>query len=147
MPTLTRVFFTGAIASSLLLAASAEAAEPRPGLWKIVAVSERNGMTVGERRADTCLTAEQAKSLTEIQLDPAFDPKQDCKTVDTQRLGNSLTWRIQCSGSIPIETAALYVFDSPEHYSAVITTTLMIVRRPLTSTLRIEGQRVGECQR
>lgn len=128
-------------------ALAAQAAEPRPGLWKITSVSERNGVKVGERSLDSCITADAAKSLTQIQFDDKVDPRNECRKLDEQRVGSSLTWRVRCTGAVPVETKALFVFDSPEHYSAELTTTLTVVRTTLESTLKIEGRRVGECQR
>jgi hypothetical protein len=105
----------GAIA--LLSTVAAHAADPQPGLWKISAKSERNGVTVGERSLDSCITADAARSLTQAKLDQQFDPRNECKAVDEQRVGNSLSWRVQCTGPVPAETRGLFVFDTPDHYS------------------------------
>ncbi|MCC6948860.1 MAG: DUF3617 family protein [Bradyrhizobiaceae bacterium] len=128
-------------------AVPARAADPQPGLWQISSKSERGNVTVGERSATSCLTPEQAKELTQPSVDPALDARNECKVVDSRRTRDGLISHIQCSGAVPVESKTEYVFNSADRYSAVMTTTLTVVRKSLTSTLRIEAQRIGDCPR
>jgi hypothetical protein len=123
----------------------AHAVDPRPGLWKLTSKSERGSVTVGERAATSCLTREGASALVRPSIDPALDSRNECKVVASRRTVNGLTTHIQCAGPVPVDSKTEYVFSAADRYSAVMSTTITLVRKPLTSTLRVEAQRIGDC--
>src|SRR5262245_43925444 len=68
-----------------------------------------------------CLTPEAV-----ADLDKTFSPisrttNSTCERVEHESTPQRLKWRLQCTGQIDMEVAGEFTFDSPEHYTAVIT--------------------------
>src|SRR5262249_59784072 len=91
-----------------------------------------------------CLTPEAV-----ADLDKTFSPisrttNSTCERVEHESTPQRLKWRLQCTGQIDTEVAGEFTFDSPEHYTAVITARSFMLGPPLQSVrTSIEGQRVG----
>ena len=52
----------------------------------------------------------------------------------------------QCTGQIDMDVAGEFTFDSPEHYTAIVTARSFMLGRLMQSIhTSVEGQRVGDC--
>ncbi|HML13040.1 MAG TPA: DUF3617 family protein, partial [Xanthobacteraceae bacterium] len=115
---------SSAIAALLLAAAAhARAADPlEPGLWKVVASVNMNGLQGPAETKTRCLTPADARDL-ERTFAPEYRVQgSTCERADVAWSGQKLSWRIQCTGALSMEVAGTYEFDSPRHYTGAVTT-------------------------
>jgi len=143
-----RLLLISAGATLLILAAlPAKAVDLQPGLWEVSGKTERDGVITPRPMRTKCITPEKAKDISRrpsIEFSPSRG-SESCKTVDSQKTVNGMTWRLQCAGLITAEQTGSFVFDSPQHYTILLKTTATAGRRTQTSTLTVEGRRIGEC--
>jgi hypothetical protein len=150
MPMLGRLRVAGSAWIALLAFATAQgtvarAAEPQPGLWKITVKREQAGAPATENLQTRCLTADHLKRMDEPHgLTPLTLPAT-CKTVAFEKTANGRAWRIQCQDPTPLDATARYVFDSPQHFTAVLKMTSSLPVSTANSTTTTEAQRIGEC--
>ena len=143
------VFVAASIIFVGLTSFPANAVDLQPGLWEVSGKSERGGVITPRATRTKCITPEKAKDIssrTSIEFSLSRG-SESCKTVDSQKTANGMTWRLQCAGLITAEQTGSFVFDSPQHYTILLKTTATTGRRTLTSTLTVEGRRIGECPR
>lgn len=141
---------SGCVAFGLALALAiggAQAADrPQPGLWEVITKHERAGVGKTDPLKQRCITAEQAKSFGSREAIPAGDRNgMTCKLADWQAHPDGTSWRIACSGAMTAEQTGRYVFDSAQHFTATMTTTVSTPGRERVSVLTIESRRIGEC--
>jgi hypothetical protein len=61
--------------------------------------------------------------------------------------GRTLKWHLQCRGQLDIDVAGNFNFDSPLHYTAMITFRGVMAGRLISDVkTELEGERVGDCQ-
>ena len=82
-------------------------------------------------------------------VDKTFSPEvrsaNACERVEHEMTGTKLKWRLQCSGQPAMEVTGAFEFDTPQHYSALVTTNVSIGGQSMSSRVTIEGERTGEC--
>jgi hypothetical protein len=131
-----------------LLAAGLHAAAvdgPQPGLWKVVTRPEMNGMQAPAEVKTRCLKPEHVQDL-ERTFAPEYRVQgSSCGRMDVQWSGQKLAWRVQCTGPLSMDVAGTYEFDSPQHYSGVVTLLGSMAGREMRSRTVLEGERIGEC--
>lgn len=121
------------------------AAEPQPGLWEIHKSFARGGTSTQRPVRTRCISAEQAGQFAqlpsrEVKVGPAV-----CKSFAVDKTDNGTTWATLCP-SLPFRFAASYVGDTPQHYIWMFRREIMLAGQPIaTSTVTIEGRRIGEC--
>ena len=132
----------------LTLTASAtlvDAAEgPRAGLWKVTTRVSREGTVSAPSSQTNCVTADQMKDPSK-SLMPPNTAEEQCTRTQYQWTGTVLNWRMQCSGNMAMSGTGDITFDTPEHYRGSITTTGSVNGSDFTSTILLEGGRVGDC--
>ena len=137
------------ISAVALLAAgvAARGAEPlEPGLWKVVARADMNGMERPAEAKTRCLKPEDAQDL-ERTFAPAYRVQgAACERMDLSWSGQTLSWRIQCTGALAMEVAGRYEFDTPRHYTGVVTTLATMAGREMRTRTELEAERIGECE-
>jgi hypothetical protein len=118
----------------------------RAGQWQTSQSAEINGVAGPPQQNTRCLTPDAV-----ADLDRTFSPisrttNSTCERVEHELTPQRLKWRLQCTGQLDMEVAGEFTFDSPEHYSAVITARSSMQGR-LLQTVRtsIEGRRLGDC--
>jgi hypothetical protein len=132
---------------SLLPGRSASAAGGiQPGLWKVTSSPQIGGAAAPPQVKTRCLTADEASDV-----DKTFSPahrteNSTCERVEHELAGTRLTWRLQCTGQMSMEVAGAFDFDTPRHYTAVVTSNAEIGGQKMSTRVTIEGERVGECQ-
>jgi hypothetical protein len=136
------------LAVALILAAAQTGAADglRAGQWKTTNSPEIDGVAGPPQQSIRCLTPEAV-----ADLDTTFSPisrttNSTCERVEHESTPQRLKWRLQCTGQIDMDVAGEFIFDSPEHYTAVITARSFMLGRLMQSIrTSVEGQRVGDC--
>ncbi len=138
------------IAAVVLCAAgaAARAVEPlEPGLWKIVSRADMNGLQRPAEAKTRCLKPEDAQDL-ERTFAPAYRVQgASCERMSLAWAGQTLSWRIQCTGALAMEVAGRYEFDTPRHYTGVVTTLATLAGREMRTRTELEAERIGECEK
>ena len=140
----TRTF---AVALALLAAgALARAAEPlEPGSWKVVTHVEMNGMQAPADTKTRCLSPDDARDL-ERTFAPEYRVQgSTCEPMTVEWAGQKLSWRVHCTGPLSMDVAGTYEFDTPRHYTGVVTLMGSMAGREMRTRSTLEGERVGEC--
>ena len=139
---------TCVLALALFLGAAQTAAADRlrAGQWRTVNSPEIDGVAGPVQQTIRCLTPEAV-----ADLDKTFSPisrttNSTCERVEHESTPQRLKWRLQCTGQIDMDVAGEFTFDSPEHYTAIVTARSFMLGRLMQSVrTSIEGQRVGDC--
>jgi hypothetical protein len=138
-----RVVLIGALTVTAATPACAEGLQP--GYWKVTSTAQLNGATAPAQVKMRCLTPEEASDV-----DKTFSPEHrtqnsTCERIEHEMAGKKLIWRLQCTGAMSMNVAGTFNFDTPQHYSAVVTTEASIGGQNVATRVAIEGERVGEC--
>jgi hypothetical protein len=118
----------------------------RAGQWRTINSPEIDGVAGPVQQSTRCLTPEAV-----ADLDKTFSPisrttNSTCERVEHESTPQRLKWRLQCTGQLDMDVAGEFTFDSPEHYTAVITARSSMLGRLMQSIrTSVEGQRVGDC--
>lgn len=117
----------------------------QPGLWKVTSTPEVRGMPAPPQVKTRCVTPQEA-----ADVDKMFSPEHRtqnaaCERIEHEMTGTKLKWRLQCTGQMSMDVTGTFDFDTPQHYSAVVTTKASIGGQTMDSKVTIEGERVGEC--
>jgi len=125
---------------------AARAADPlEPGLWKVVTRVEMNGAQGPAETKTRCLKPEDARDL-ERTFAPEYRVQgSTCERTAVEWSGQKFSWRIQCTGPLSMEVAGAYAFDTPRHYTGVVTTLAAIAGREMRTRTTLEAERIGEC--
>ncbi|HXW23319.1 MAG TPA: DUF3617 family protein [Xanthobacteraceae bacterium] len=117
-----------------------------PGLWKIVTRAEVNAMPAPDAVKTRCLKADDARDL-ERTFAPEYRVEgATCERMDVQWSGQKLSWRVHCAGALSMDVTGTYEFDTPRHYSGVVTLVGAMAGREVRSRTLFEGERIGECE-
>lgn len=117
----------------------------QPGLWKVTSTPEVRGAPAPPQIKNRCLTPEEASDV-----DKTFSPQHrtqnsECERTEHEVTGTRLRWRLRCTGQMTMDVTGTFEFDTPQHYSAIITTKASIGDQTMDSRVTIEGERIGEC--
>jgi hypothetical protein len=128
-------------------AVSASADGIAPGEWKLTETIIMNGQAMPPQERNRCLSAEQA-SDTAATFSPEYRTvNSGCERVEFSSTATALRWHIQCTGQMDMDVAGDFTFDTPNHYSAKITSKGAVAGRQVVDTsVSIEGEHVGECR-
>ncbi len=132
--------------AAVLSASLAHAEGLQPGLWRILTHPVIDGAAGREQQNTRCLTPADV-----ADPDKTFSPvgstvNSTCQMVEHELTPGRLKWHLQCTGQLDMDLTGEFLFDTPEHYSATITTaSSMQGRRLQAGRMTVEGQRVGEC--
>ena len=142
-----RIF--GVVAAALLAAGiGARAADLlEPGLWRVVSHVEMNGMQAPADAKTRCLKPDDARDL-ERTFAPEYRVQgSTCENMKVEWSGQKLSWRVRCTGVLSMEVAGAYDFDSPRHYTGVVTLLGSMAGREMRTRTALEGERIGECEK
>lgn len=130
-----------------LITSGGRAQELHAGLWKVVTTPEINGVTGPDQETMRCLTADDVKSIEATFSPNSRTTNSTCETIEHELSPQRLKWRLQCRGQIDMDVAGEFVFATPEHYTATITTQASMLGKQIQhSRAIIAAQRVGTCQ-
>ncbi len=144
---LRQPFVTFLAAAMLILLGLVQRAEaaPKPGLWKVVTHISRNGANSPPDTHTSCVTAEQMKDPGKTIMPQQSSADEKCNRTHYEWTGSKLSWQIQCTGPLTMKGGGNILFDTPDHYFGKITSVGSISGQGFTSTILLEGQRVGDC--
>jgi hypothetical protein len=147
---MTLLFARSFLVAAALLAAGigARAADPlEPGLWRVVSHVEMNGMQAPADAKTRCLKPDDARDL-ERTFAPEYRVQgSTCESVQIEWSGQKLSWRVRCTGALSMEVAGTYEFDTPKHYTGVVTMLGSMAGREMRTRTTLEGERIGECEK
>jgi hypothetical protein len=132
----------------LLAMATAAGAESllEAGEWKVTSTGVINGTASPPQTKSRCITPEQAENVAATFGPVSGTVNSDCAAPTIEAAGKTLRWRLQCRGQLDIDAAAEFTFDSPRHYTAVITSKGKMAGALISDVKTdIEAERVGEC--
>ena len=72
---------------------------------------------------------------------PGGDPT--CVTSNYQRVGNKVTWTMQCSGDMPMTGEGEITFEGTDSYMGTINATA----EGMTMVINLSGRKLGTCDR
>jgi Protein of unknown function (DUF3617) len=140
--------FAGVWLGLLAATAGARADENlvEPGQWKVTSTTVINGVVQPPQAKARCISPEQA-------ADPAktFGPvsgtiNSTCAAPEIETTGRTLKWRLQCRGQLDADVAGAFDFDSPQHYTAMVTSQGRMAGALISDVKTgLEGERVGDC--
>lgn len=130
----------GAVAagSFLLLALTpARAADPPGVLWQTTSQMVMEGMPFSP--PPQTLKICKAKEWTK----PPPGGDKSCVNTDFKRVGNKVTWTMECSGDMPMTGTGEMTFDGPDSYTGVINATA----EGVTMKIKLSGTKIGTCDK
>ncbi len=133
---------------ALVPAQMARAAEAliEPGEWKITSMSMVNGAVQPLQSKSRCITSEQAQDVVKTFGPMSGTINSACADPQVQSGGRTLDWRLQCRGQLDADVAGHFEFDSPQHYTAAVTSQGRMAGNLISDVkTRIVGERLGDC--
>ncbi len=139
------------IAAAVVLAgtAGARGAESlvEPGQWKVTSSNVINGVAAPPQAKERCITPQQAEDVAKTFGPVSGTINSDCADPVIETSARILTWRLQCRGQLDADVAARFNFDSPQHYTATVTSQGRMGGALISDVKSdIVGERLGECQ-
>jgi len=135
-------------AAVLTVVIPALAAEPlEPGLWKVTTRVEMNGTQAPPEAKMRCLKPDDARDL-ERTFAPEYRVQgSTCEQMKVEWAGQKLSWSVHCTGPLSMDVAGSYDFDTPRHYTGVVTMLGAMAGREMRTRSTLAGERVGECEK
>jgi hypothetical protein len=129
-----------------LMASLAVQATPdmKPGLWELSMSTEMPGMPAAAQqpfKMQHCYRAGEMKDPRTIV--PQKNP--NCMLSDVKESGNTVSWKISCTGKMPM-TGAGRVTYSGTSYSGVARLTMNQGGRNQDMLQKYSGKRLGDCR-
>ena len=119
----------------LLGLAPARAADPPGVLWESTSQMAMPGMPM-QMPAQTVKVC-SAKTWTK----PPPGGDRSCVTSDYKMVGNKATWKMQCSGQMPMTGTGELTFEGSDSYTGAIQATA----QGTNMTIKLSGKKVGTC--
>jgi hypothetical protein len=119
----------------LLVLSSALAADPPGVLWETTSQMAMAGMPM--QMAPQTQKVCSAKTWTK----PPPGGDKSCVASDYKVVGNKATWKMQCSGQMPMQGTGEINFEGADAYSGVILAT----SQGMNMTIKLAGKKVGTC--
>jgi hypothetical protein len=117
-----------------------------PGEWKVTSTTVLNGAVQPTQAKSRCITAEQAQDVAKTFGPVSATINSTCADPDIQTSGRTLTWRLQCRGQLDADVAGHFEFDSPQHYTATVTSQGRMAGALISDVKTgLEGERLGDC--
>lgn len=136
-----------AVAAAALIGAAAHADGLKAGLWRLTNSPVVNGAETPPRQTMRCLSEADVGDLDKTFSPVSRTTNSTCERVEHESTPNRLKWRLKCTGQLDMDVAGEFVFDTPEHYTATIDSQASMLGRVMNSSrVKIEAQRIGECQ-
>ena len=129
--------YAGIGLASALVASSLASAQGKDDLWEVSTKMEMPGMPMA-------MPAQTNRvCLGKNRKDEEFVPKHgDCRMVDSKRVGNKFTYKMDCAGNDPTTIDGAITFGN-NVYDGQMRMTMKKTRD--TMDLTLTGKRVGDC--
>ena len=127
----------GIVLAFALVASSPASAQGKDDLWEVSTKMEMPGMPMA-------MPAQTNRvCLGKNRKDEEFVPKHgDCRMVDSKRVGNKFTYKMDCAGNDPTTIDGAITFGN-NVYDGQMRMTMKKTRD--TMDLTLTGKRVGDC--
>jgi Protein of unknown function (DUF3617) len=119
----------------LLVLSPALAADPPGVLWETTSQVAMEGMPT-QMPAQTSRVC-TAKTWTK----PPGGGDKSCTATDYKMVGNKATWKMQCSGQMPMQGTGEMTFAGPDAYTGSI----QAAAQGMNITIKLAGKKVGTC--
>jgi hypothetical protein len=132
---------------ALTVAAAAEDPSIAPGQWKVTSNTVINGAATPPAVKTRCLTPEQAGDVMKTFGPSAGTVNSTCAPTVFETTERRLKWHMQCKGQLDLDIAGDFNFDSPTHYTAIVSSKGRMAGS-LISDVKTEltGEHIGDCQ-
>jgi hypothetical protein len=124
-----------AIVPVLLVVGSARAEEPSGVLWETTSQTVVEGMPM----AMPAVTSKLCTAKEWTQPPPGGD--KTCVATDFQKVGNKATWKMQCSGEMPMTGTGELNFVGTDSYTGQI----KAAAEGMPMTIKLSGKKIGTC--
>jgi hypothetical protein len=139
------VAFTSFVA--LVAALASRAADLSPGLWEIgleTRVAAAPGFAPPPFKIRQCFTAEDTRDPARLLGQIANPGATGCTYLDRTYTGNSLSFKMQCSGAFAIVSSGQVAFTA-DTMEGSITATANIGGTSVETQNKVSGRRIGGC--
>src|SRR4051812_14319278 len=92
-----------------------------------------------------CMSPAETSDLSTTFSPQANTINATCERVEHELTPSTLTWRLACTGQVSMDVAGAFKFETPQRYVAEVRTQMAIAGQTVSSRVKIEGERVGEC--
>ena len=131
------------LAALVIFAGVVAAQNPmRAGLWEITMQMEMPNMPVKmpAQKVNQCITPEQIQTPEKaLPSGPSKNPN-DCKVSDYKTTGNTVTWKIACTGQQPVTGSGEMHFNG-DTYEGVMNMEMQQGKM----SMKYSGKRLGDC--
>lgn len=137
--------FAGCAALLLGASATAQAAEPRPGLWEYAIEMEMPGMPMKmpSQKVQHCLTAKDVAEGRQY----AADPKQQCRMSNLKQNGNQVSYDMACVTDAGKMTVSATGTSTPDSMNMRMKMKVEAGGSDMPEmTQVVTGRRVGDCK-
>lgn len=119
----------------LLVLSPARAADPPGVLWETTSQMAMTGMPMQmpSQTQKVC----SAKDWTK----PPPGGDKSCVASDYKMVGNKATWKVQCSGQMPMQGTGEMTFEGSDSYTGAIKAT----SQGTNMTIKLAGKKIGTC--
>ncbi len=126
------------LCSLLLLTATpaVSGVDMKPGLWEITTNTRMQGMSIPPSTTTQCLTEDDVVPHNR-------QPGQECEIVDMETSGDTVTWRLECTGQGGRVESTGMIRYLGDRFEGSVTTEIDATGITVESTL--EGKRLGPC--
>jgi hypothetical protein len=117
-----------------------------PGQWKVTSSTVVNGVVQPPQPKLRCITPDQAENLARTFGPVSGTINSTCADPAIEASGRTLSWRLQCRGQLDADVAGTFAFDSPQHYTATVTSKAAMGGTVISDVkTALEGERIGDC--
>jgi hypothetical protein len=117
-----------------------------PGQWKVTSTNIVNGAASPPQAKTRCISPEQADDVARTFGPVSGTINSNCDAPETTTTGRTLNWRLQCRGQLDMDVVAHFEFDSPQRYTATITSQGRMAGAVISDVKAgLIGERVGDC--
>jgi hypothetical protein len=117
-----------------------------PGQWKVTSTTVINGVVQPPQAKARCISPEQAADLAKTFGPVSGTINSTCAAPEIETSGRTLKWQLQCRGQLDADVAGQFNFDSPRHYTAMVTSQGRMAGALISDVKTgLEGERLGDC--
>jgi len=134
------------VMAAVMLPGLAAADGLQAGQWQVTTLTSLDGAPPVPQRNQRCLTPEAVADLDKTFSPVANTVNSACERVEHEFSPARLKWRLQCRGQVDMDVAGEFVFETPERYTATVTTAMSMAGQLMQSSkAALVGLRIGEC--
>jgi hypothetical protein len=132
-----------ALISALSNVGSAQAVEPKPGLWNltVTTTADGGGKPMGPFYRSQCLNKEDIRDPEQLFAESGMS---DCRFKGQNQQGGRYDFTIQCNGALPMSGSGNVAYGA-EQFQGEINLVTEIQGMDIATTSIVSGKRAGEC--